>query len=1722
MTSRLRTTLLIVCAIFSAPGARGIEITPVVVRDHDNNELVERLSIQTGVNLGAVISSFAPEPITASTAEVVAMVANLNLKNTPPVLIQPADIAVEPNSSDQCSFDFDMPQSSWKYVNYLGLAVISPIPEDWGELGTPFVLHANTDVILTAVANNPNSIPQLADPPRVGLFPQDTPVNVRASFPAGRNTVHWRAEARLDPIMDVALPLVLFGVGAKTRYASTGTAAVSNASKTLTKTQLAKTLITDLLLEAAIFGAGEGLDLFDSNIPVVKQLLDGYPTAIHERTQKFTVFDVHPPQLTLGQSVFTVEATGLAGTPRDSFWDDLVAPTLSVSDDCGRTASVSDDAPFFLPVGETLIEITASDEGPKDASGLPNQVSDFIRIRVEDTQAPIIVAPPSRVVEVAAGTAGINPEDLMLGTPQVIDLADASPDIDNNGPAFYPLDSRANIVWRATDNSGNSATASQFVTVKTAGTNTAPTATDVSANTLTSQPVDIVLSGNDSDFLDGQLDPVSFEIETPPSRGEFVAPLLPYFIDDYRTQPDGPYGQAFLTTPNPNQWLFDNVCQAAVNPIAGEPRGRIVRDFPYEPLYIEVEDEGDYYLLDHYFVCRTNNADRERRISKWSSDGTYIGQIDTNDDYERFLLDDDGFIYQLSANGSGSSTTFRLTQCRSRFGELNGGHCGRTWRFDFNSAPGINPETLAYARVDVERGLLFMTDARRVFVFDVRDTPATLPGEPFRSFDPEHIGTLFDGERLIGALDPGNCGEVTPTIDFDSTGNLYVGDPCTRRVHKFLPTTFDADGELSIGEYVGWLGYCTSSTNNACDTNLQRSKGFSCTNDTCGVPGIRDVTGDQPGQFGSVSLLRIAPNGLLYVVDSLNLRIQRFTQDGTFVGQAVSSGTGINQGEQGSFILGNFGRPTNVSVNSDQFFVVDRALNLVHVFQTSPFKDITSNSATVTYVSDFDAHSIADSFTYRVSDGLASSNLATATVTISRNFRAPQALEDTVTTQEDTEVSLTLRGDDPDGIVGEDFNGLDTLTFRVVREPRFGSLTGTGAERIYTPRRNFEGEDFVLFVSNDGLEDSLPARIDINVTPVNDPPELLDLGLPQSWGRGFSVAFNGVFKNDGEATYNTSISWGDGSTSPLGDIVNDGSGDRVEGVTIIPPFAGRSDGRAMAEHTFLGSGSRTVQWCLSEDGGSDVCLSENISVLPLVRLDTNVIAVSDEVDQGATTTLAIQITNAQPMGYSGLPASDIRLVQLPGSTLEIVELSGAPNGCDISQGELNCRIATMLPGQTIAFTAMVRHTGPVYFDALTSFTISATNLTPAVNDESRASALINFNADLTDSDNDGLADGWERDFGLVVGSNDAQLDGDNDGLTNTQEFANRTRPDLADTDNDGIDDGTEVANNTNPLVTADSDGDGETNDTDSDDDNDGMPDTAELAAGLDPFSASDALEDADGDGVTNLAEVQAGTDPADPNSMPTAGSGGSLFASVLPLSRSVVVGDSASAFATILNDGDEEAIACSFSPRGVVDAQFSFRRTDPLTNAAVGELNPSVNLAAKSAQSFVFLLTPNSPLDEQIELQFICANRPAASSIAGINTFRLQGSSTPTADVIAISATETGGGIVDLASGIGAFALGSFNVGADETMIVRPRSDTDVILNICQTDTATGLCINPTVPAPFTEVFVANGATPSFGVFVSERSNVAFDPANNRVIVEFFDGNGTVRGGTSVAVRSLD
>lgn len=92
-------------------------------------------------------------------------------------------------------------------------------------------------------------------------------------------------------------------------------------------------------------------------------------------------------------------------------------------------------------------------------------------------------------------------------------------------------------------------------------------------------------------------------------------------------------------------------------------------------------------------------------------------------------------------------------------------------------------------------------------------------------------------------------------------------------------------------------------------------------------------------------------------------------------------------------------------------------------------------------------------------------------------------------------------------------------------------------------------------------------------------------------------------------------------------------------------------------------------------------------------------------------------------------------------------------------------------------------------------------------------------------------------------------DNDNDLVADYQDLC-LTIPDSTNADNDG--DGTAGS-------------DGGANDggnvCDLDDDNDGIPDTFEIANGLNPLDAADAALDADGDGISNLAEFLAGTNP---------------------------------------------------------------------------------------------------------------------------------------------------------------------------------------------------------------------------------------------------------------------
>ncbi len=101
----------------------------------------------------------------------------------------------------------------------------------------------------------------------------------------------------------------------------------------------------------------------------------------------------------------------------------------------------------------------------------------------------------------------------------------------------------------------------------------------------------------------------------------------------------------------------------------------------------------------------------------------------------------------------------------------------------------------------------------------------------------------------------------------------------------------------------------------------------------------------------------------------------------------------------------------------------------------------------------------------------------TILVTVNEVNVAPTADDQSVTTQEDTAVSITLTASDVDG---------DPLTYSVQTGPSNGQLTGSAPNLTYTPDANYNGADSFTFVANDGTVDSTPATVSITVNPVNE------------------------------------------------------------------------------------------------------------------------------------------------------------------------------------------------------------------------------------------------------------------------------------------------------------------------------------------------------------------------------------------------------------------------------------------------------------------------------------------------------------------------------------------------------------------------------------------------------------------------------------------------------------
>ncbi|ETR73919.1 MAG: hypothetical protein OMM_00608 [Candidatus Magnetoglobus multicellularis str. Araruama] len=107
---------------------------------------------------------------------------------------------------------------------------------------------------------------------------------------------------------------------------------------------------------------------------------------------------------------------------------------------------------------------------------------------------------------------------------------------------------------------------------------------------------------------------------------------------------------------------------------------------------------------------------------------------------------------------------------------------------------------------------------------------------------------------------------------------------------------------------------------------------------------------------------------------------------------------------------------------------------------------------------------------------------------------------------EDTEVTFTLKGSDPNG---------DSLTYILTTQPTYGQITGIAPQITYIPEKDYHGLSCFTFQVSDGLEMSDPAGVTITISPVNDPPiaDNATIITNKNVARRFELSFHDVDSN---------------------------------------------------------------------------------------------------------------------------------------------------------------------------------------------------------------------------------------------------------------------------------------------------------------------------------------------------------------------------------------------------------------------------------------------------------------------------------------------------------------------------------------------------------------------------------------------------------------------------------
>ena len=176
-----------------------------------------------------------------------------------------------------------------------------------------------------------------------------------------------------------------------------------------------------------------------------------------------------------------------------------------------------------------------------------------------------------------------------------------------------------------------------------------------------------------------------------------------------------------------------------------------------------------------------------------------------------------------------------------------------------------------------------------------------------------------------------------------------------------------------------------------------------------------------------------------------------------------------------------------------------------------------------------------DVFTFEAMDDriiLGKRNVATATITVNSINDAPATQDQSISTDEDNAVEITLTSNDVED---------DSVSYNIISDTANGTTTLSGAIVTYTPSSDWNGTDTFTFNANDGTDDSNASTVTISIASVNDAPVANDVTTQMDENKvsgryqPVTVTFNASDVEGDDLTYDLVASPPNGS---VGDISN--------------------------------------------------------------------------------------------------------------------------------------------------------------------------------------------------------------------------------------------------------------------------------------------------------------------------------------------------------------------------------------------------------------------------------------------------------------------------------------------------------------------------------------------------------------------------------------------------------